>query len=155
MNREMLLEQIDKGRRELEIVLARIPEERMSEPALANGWTIKDMLAHLEGWALRAETIYRCLSGGEEPQDAITSADDYNAKLYTANHDRALEDVLPAERAAFNKLRGIAESAPEADLFDPGRFAWTQGKAFYHWIGWNSFEHYAEHIPDLRAWLGS
>ncbi len=155
MNRQQLLDKIDAGRRELETLLAQAPLERMLEPALPNGWSLKDVLAHFEGWALHACYVYACLAAGDEPQDAITNADDYNAKLFAANQNRRLEEVLSAEQSAFRKLRAIAESAPDADLFDAQRFTWTQGKEFHHWIAWNSDEHYAEHLPDLRAWLGS
>ncbi len=152
MTREELLQRIDSGRAELESTLARVPAGRMLEPALTNGWSVKDMLAHLGAWEARAETLYRLLSAGQEVE-GTADFNEFNAQTYAANRDKPLEVIRESEREAFERLRAVAETAPEADLFEPARFAWTQGKEFFYWIGWNSYEHYAEHLPDLHAWL--
>ena len=49
----------------------------------------------------------------------------------------------------YEALLAIAKTAPEEDLFDPQRFAWTEGEPFYNWIAVNTYDHYADHIPDL------
>ncbi len=153
MNRAELLEKIDSARAELNALLAQIPEESMLAPALPNGWTVKDLLAHLEAWALRAEYLYYTLAAGKPVEDEIHDADVFNAIVYKANLERTLAYIRPAEEEAFRRLRAVAETAPEEHLFEPGCFAWTQGRAFMDWIAWNTYDHYAEHLPDLQAWV--
>ena len=37
------------------------------------------------------------------------------------------------------------------DLFNPQRFAWTEGKPFAEWIESNTYGHYAEHQADYAT----
>jgi uncharacterized protein (TIGR03083 family) len=154
MTRDELLKRIDDGRAELTMLLARVPEERMSLPALSNGWTVKDLLGHLAAWEKRATHLYRMLSTNQTVDDGISDFNEFNAAAYQANLNRPLAVIQAEEREAFAGLRAVAEKAPEGHLFDPAQFAWTEGRPFADWIGWNSYEHYEEHLPDLRAWLG-
>ena len=97
----------------------------MLEPALSNGWSVKDMLAHLGAWETRAEYLYRSLSSGKDPEDTITDFNVFNANTYDANRDKPLAEIQQTEQAAFLKLRTVAQTAPEADLLirraSPGR----------------------------------
>ena len=61
--------------------------------------------------------------------------------------------VVFALAAVFAAGSAVAQNAPEDDLFDPGRFPWTDGQPFYRFIAENTYEHYADHVPDLRAML--
>jgi uncharacterized protein (TIGR03083 family) len=155
MTRDELLKRLDDSRAELNAVVAQVPSGRMLEPALANGWSVKDMLAHLGAWETRAESLYRSLSSGKDPEDTITDFNVFNAKTYDANREKPLAEIQQTEQAAFIKLRAVAQTAPEADLFDPARFPWTGGGEFAGIIAANTFDHYAEHLPDLRSWLGT
>ena len=125
----------------------------MSLPALSNGWTVKDMLAHLGAWENRADYLYQMLSRGRPVEDGVTDFNQFNAVTYQANQGRSLDVIRAEEIAAFTRLRAVAETAPEAYLFDPAQFSWTEGRPFVDWIAWNTYDHYAEHLPDLRAWL--
>uniref|UniRef100_A0A7C4PJI6 ClbS/DfsB family four-helix bundle protein n=1 Tax=Anaerolinea thermolimosa TaxID=229919 RepID=A0A7C4PJI6_9CHLR len=151
MNREQLLEKMDGGRAELEKLLKGLPEEEFLAPTLPNGWSVKDLLAHLETWAVWAEALYPTLAAGKTPEK-IGDVDETNARIFAENRERPLREVLRAEEDAFRRLRALAETAPEADLFDPLRFAWCGGQPFVNYIAWNSYDHYAEHIPDLASW---
>ena len=153
MTRDELLKRIDDSRADLTAVLAKVPSGRMLEPALSNGWSVKDMLAHLGAWETRAEYLYRSLASGKDPEDTITDFNVFNANTYNANRDKPLAEIQQTEQAAFLKLRTVAQTAPEADLFDPARFPWTGGGEFASIIAANTFDHYAEHLPDLNTWL--
>ena len=58
------------------------------------------------------------------------------------------------EKDAYQKLLSAAESATEADLFDPHRFAWMKGQPLAEWIINNTYGHYDEHLTDVLRWLG-
>lgn len=151
MNREQLLEKMDGGRAELKKLLEGVLEEEFLAPALPNGWSVKDLLAHLETWAVWAEALYPALIAGKTPEK-IGDVDETNARIFAENRARPFREVLLAEENSFSRLRALAETAPEADLFDPLRFAWCGGQPFVNYIAWNSYEHFAEHIPDLVTW---
>lgn len=150
-----LLEKIQQGREQMESAFARVGDERMLEPALEGGWTPKDMLAHLGWWEHRVTRLYDALSNGRLP-DSIHDGlelEDLNAKVYNDHRDMPLDEVRRFERDGYEKVLALAEGAPEDDLFNPQRFAWTEGDPFYGWIEGNTYGHYEEHVEALLAWL--
>lgn len=151
MNREELVDRIHRSRVELDDVIARFDRGDLTEPALANGWSVKDIIAHIGFWERRIVTLYDILVRGEVPEDAIgaESLDELNARMYGENQLLPLGIVQINEQEAYHDILKIAETAPASDLFDPHRFAWTGGRPFYHWIADNTYEHYADHLPDL------
>jgi hypothetical protein len=153
MDRPTLLTDMQAGRAALEAALSAYSPAEMERPDLPGGWSAKDVLAHIGFWEQRIATLYAILSGGDEPRDSIGDAgvDELNARVFDQNRSMPLESVRINEAAAWKALLAVAESAPEADLFDPGRFAWTEGQPFYEWIVGNAHGHYADHIPDLIA----
>ena len=156
MDRIDLLNEIYAGRTLLEAQLARLDAERMNTPVLPGGWSARDMLAHLGWWERRSVEIYYELAQGGDPTRPVTPAevDVVNARILRELRPRSLDWVRLYERRAYLDLLQIVETAPEDDLFDAQRFAWTGGYPFAEWIVGNSSGHYAEHLPDLRPLLG-
>jgi hypothetical protein len=37
--------------------------------------------------------------------------------------------------------------------FDPHRLAWLEGTALWQVVAGNTYEHIAEHMPDIQKWL--
>lgn len=154
MNKRVeLIKKISSGRKELDELLHQISDDQMLLAVLPGNWSIKDLLAHFEWWAKRAANLYRFLSRGQTPPDEDIEIDQLNARVYAENQNRSLDNVRREEREAYQALLALATEAPEADLFEPNRFAWTQGNPFVNWIINNSYSHYAEHIGDVQAWL--
>lgn len=153
MNRSELLTRIREGRAELEDVLHRFDRQNLTTPLLPNGWSIRDIIAHIGFWERRMVILYDTLRAGSMPQDPIgeETLDRLNARVYNENQLLPIGIVQMNEVEAYRTLLVIAETAPEADLFDSERFAWTEGAPFYRLIAVNTYEHYADHLPDLRA----
>ncbi len=155
MNRAELLEQIHAGRKQLEETLAQFGDAEMMAAALPGGWTIKDVLAHLGWWEWRIVNAHDTLVRGEipDPESDAVPVDELNARVFAQYHDRPLAEVRRDEGEAYRAIYALAENAPEGDLFNPNRFAWTEGRAFVEEISSNTYDHYDQHLPDLRALL--
>ncbi len=153
MNRAELLTNIDNGRAELEAALAATDRDRRTEPLLPNGWSVKDLIGHIGHWERRMVNLFDMLLRGEAPVDEVTqdTVDAFNARAYQEDLMVPLGIVELNEKEAFHALRHIAETASNPDLFDPHRFAWTEGTPFYEFIVVNTYGHYADHLDDLRA----
>jgi hypothetical protein len=149
MNKAELLANIRAGRQQLDVSLARLSEEQWLVPALHGDWSIKDLIAHFGFWEGRIVTLYGQLSRGVEPAADEPALDDLNAQAYAQNQARTLDEVRREERATYLQLLAIAVNAPDDDLFNPQRFAWTQGQPFAEWIVNNTYGHYEEHQADL------
>ena len=153
MNRAELLEQIRAGRQQLDSTLGRDSDDQMLLPALPGHWSVKDLLAHFGWWEQRIVDLYSILQRGEVPASNELSLDDLNARIFAEHHDQTLPQVRRVESTAFQAILSVAATAPEDDLFNPNRFAWTGGRPFAELIGDNTYGHYEEHANDLQAWL--
>lgn len=156
MDRDELLSQMRSDRQALTEILKHIPEGQMDAPVLHNQWSVKDVLGHLGFWERRAAALYYYFQGGPEPdpKPGTVVIEELNARVFAANRGLALTELVQTEEGAYQTLYHLAATAPEADLFDPQRFPPTDGSPFVNWISGNSYDHYRDHLPDLRAWLG-
>ncbi len=153
MDRSELLNRIKAGRAEFDAAVNLFDKHDLAKPLLENGWSVKDVLAHICFWEKRIVSLYETLAAGDEPKDTVgaKSLDELNTHVYEENQLLPLGIVQVNEREAYLELLNVAETAPEADLFDPDRFAWCEGQPFYNWIAENTYLHYADHLPNLLA----
>jgi hypothetical protein len=142
-----------------EALLQVVSEEDMLLPGVTGDWTFNDVVAHLTGW--RKRTVARfagALQGGEPlppewPAELGEDVQRVNAWIYRTNRDRPLAEVLAESRQVWQQLVEVVQALPEADLLEPGRFAWIGGKALGPAnLGW-SFAHLHEHGAQINDWL--
>ena len=92
-----------------EDLLRQIGEDHMTQPDVAGGWSIKDIIAHLTGWRRRTVARFQAASRHESappppwPSNLQTD-DEINAWIYAANRDLPLADVLRDSRDVFDQL---------------------------------------------------
>lgn len=156
INKTQLLDELQQENAQFEALLVAIGPARMTQPDVAGGWSIKDIVAHLTGWRSRTIARLRAARSGVPvspppwPAD-LQSDDEINAWIYAANRDRLLEDVLSDSRDSFHQLVDAISAFDEAELHDPSFFGWFDGERFR---GASFFGHFHdEHEPDMRAWL--
>lgn len=161
-----LLGQMESGRAAWERLLVRVSEPEMATP-LADGWTPKDIVAHIaacERWtaaqinaALRdEEPTARELYGVDETPPGVDTGDTdaRNIAFLAYYRDATLADVLAMAQHAFESLIDAVQDAPEMALADPNTCAWTGGQAMLEIIPWQSYRHYEQHTPALLALVG-
>jgi hypothetical protein len=140
-------------------LLDEIGEENMTQPEVAGGWSIKDIVAHITGW--RRRTVLRFRAALDPTVDMAPywpaeldeddEVDEINAWIYQANRDRPLADVLNDSREVFQQLVAEVSALSDQQLNDPQRFPWLEGERL---TGAFIFGHFhEEHEPDMRAWL--
>lgn len=140
-------------------LLDEIGEENMTQPEVAGGWSIKDIVAHITGW--RRRTVLRFRAALDPTVDMTPDypaeldeddeVDEINSWIYKANRDRPLADVLNDSREVFQQLVTEVSALSDEQLNDPQRFPWLEGERL---TGAFLFGHFhEEHEPDMRAWL--
>ena len=155
MNKHELIETLKQSRAALLAALDGLDNESMLEPALANGWSVKDLLAHLSAWEAQLITLLYQAAHGQTPTTIHfrqASIDETNARWEAENRERPLEQVLSDFRAIRAQTVRRLEPFSEADLFEPGRFAWAKGYALYEWVASDSYKHEGDHLEEVRAW---
>ncbi len=120
MDREELLIRIADARRDLEEAISRFAPGQLTEPLLPNAWSVKDVLGHIGFWEARIVSLYSILHAGNIPDDVISeeSVDELNEHVHQENQWLPLGIVQLNEKDAYQAILSIAESAPEADLFE-------------------------------------
>ena len=147
-----LLVSIRSRRREWDEALAGVAEERMLEAGASGEWSVKDIIAHVTWWETQTADMLqtKTLSDAkiwQMPEDVRNNA------VYMENRHRPLGEVREESEAAFLWLIASIESSGEDDLTDPGRYRNMPAE----WTPWrvivaNSYAHYYQHLPDIRAW---
>lgn len=138
MDKQALLEKIDREAASWEQFLAEVGETRMEQPGASGRWTFKDVVAHLSSW--RARTLEQLEAArydqtpaakfwpaglDEDDEDDLQAINEW---IYAENYDRSLREVLNESRQQFRALRELVRLLPEGALLTPGYFDWMDGK---------------------------
>ena len=156
ISKAQLLAELNDENAYWQALLDDIGEANMTQPEVAGGWSIKDIVAHLTGW--RRRTVKRLRATlNHEPEftppwpSELQEDDEINAWIYEANRDRPLADVLSDSHEVFQQLLNAIATFPDGELQNPQLIAWLEGVPL---SGRLLFDHFhEEHEPDMRAWL--
>jgi hypothetical protein len=156
LSKTQLLAELKQENASWQALLDEIGEANMTQPEVAGGWSIKDIVAHLTGW--RRWTVRRFQATLHHEPDVpppwpseLQEDDAINAWIYQSNRNRPVADVLSDSREVFQHLVDAMEAFSEDELQDPRRFAWLEGEPLSGKLFFSHF--HQEHEPDMRAWL--
>jgi hypothetical protein len=154
MRKKEFIEKIREAHREWEAVLAGLDEAQMLQPHTCGEWSVKDVVAHITWHEKEMASVLkeRALKGSDLWNLTI---DERNATICAENKDRPLGDVLAESGRVFQSLMEYLLPLTDEDLTDPGRF----NEMPPDWNPWeviasNTFEHYPDHIVDIRKAFG-
>ncbi|MFX0145519.1 MAG: ClbS/DfsB family four-helix bundle protein [Candidatus Hodarchaeota archaeon] len=159
MTKPQLIEDITVGRKKFEATLSQLDEDQMTTPGLESGWSVKDVLAHIQVWETRMIQWLEDSQRGEVPQmlpPGLTwdDLDQMNEETYLQNRDRPLSEILAEFHQSFPKALDTVKSISEEDLLDPDRYEWREGKPLWFIVAANTHWHYDEHDKVIKEWLG-
>ncbi|MEX0755974.1 MAG: ClbS/DfsB family four-helix bundle protein [Actinomycetota bacterium] len=139
--RTQLLAEEDRWWGELHALVDAMPLDRIATPGyFAEGWSAKDLLAHIGSWLALAGAVLERIRFGTYVPDEI-DIDAINAEFYEDMKDVPFETVRGQANAARTRMLGAWGALPEDTHEADG------------WIRKAGPEHYAEHLPRLREWL--
>lgn len=157
MKKSELLQWLQVEYQQWQAFLSEIDPARLEEPGVAAHWSIKDMIAHLNGWQPRLiARIQAAQQGKPEPTTPwpahLQSDDEINAWIYETNQGRAVRDVLDEAHQLYQQLIVVIEGLPEdVRIDDAYRVVWLGEKRF---AAGEYFDHFHDdHEPDVRSWL--
>jgi len=158
--REEALAILDDGRREIRVLVRRLPERSLARPGLGGGeWSPKDLVGHLASWEEHAlEALAAWGAGDRAPIDRELHERGVNAVNEEAvaaksklTVDEVLHDAEVAHASLMGAIRGISDAAWERPATARGRK--TLGHRLGQILGGpgGGFRHADAHLPDLRA----
>lgn len=154
MNRDEILEELDRTREELLVTIEPLPDEALCQLSTVGEWTIADILAHLVAWESEMVTALLRIDQGKTPTRLIAAFEDvdgYNARRYQENKGRDLDRIFEDLIGVRVQLEEWLMEFDDRELNDPQRYPWSKGLPLWHIVAENSFRHEAEHMPEIRA----
>jgi hypothetical protein len=120
----------------------------------AHGWTGRDLASHLVAWQASATEVAKELAvGPESPTKARLDAewaargDPINEEIRMEWRALPMAEVRYRLRTVPGELRGSLEVVPEA--------RWLKDADYLRFFLDETIDHYADHVADLKAVLGS
>jgi hypothetical protein len=154
-SKQELIGHIRGERARLTEMLARFDNAKLLAATRNDGWTAKDILAHLTAWEERLlRWIQRWREHGEPGRPEIgVSWDEFDAlndQDHLASKNTALPNVRKASARAYEAvIRGVGDMTDEELAVRPE----TPDGPSWSWIvGANTYEHYQEHRAEMAAW---
>jgi hypothetical protein len=131
----------DAGWDELHALMDSLPPEEAEKPGYySEGWSAKDLLAHIGSWLAEAGVFLLRIRMGTYKFEEI-DIDRMNQTFLDLMKDVPLQTVRAQASAARSRMLlawgELPELTPEATF----------------WIRKAGAEHYAEHLPRLREWV--
>lgn len=131
-------------------------------PVQTNGWTVKDVLAHLHAWQQVSNArVTAALEGGEPRMpdwlkggdpESESELDAYNERIYQMYRQQTWDEVQKAWRAGFTHLIENAGRIAQTDLLNEKKYAWLKGFALIAVLR-GTLEHHAEHFIESKQGL--
>jgi len=153
MDKTTFMKMLQETRGQWEELLAQIDEEHMLQPGATGKWSVKDVIAHvMDGERELVQIMHTHVVTGSELWNL--SDDERNEIVYQQNRERPLHEIMSEEQQAYANLLAAAQTLSDDDLNDPHHFQ----RMPEEWVPWrifagNSFKHYQDHMPALRAWV--
>jgi hypothetical protein len=132
----------DSGWDELHALVESLTQEEAERPGyFPEGWSAKDVLAHVGSWLAEAGVILERIRAGTYRREEI-DVDAMNEHFLEILRDVSLQTIRAQAWSARTRMLQ-AWGALGDDLPDEARF----------WIRKAGAEHYDEHLPRLREWV--
>ena len=112
--REKLVEILQRTREEEEWFIAGLSDEERAAVGTLEAWAIKDTIAHLAEWRLRAGQRLAAARQGETPSTFDGDIDDLNAAVFEQYWDQSWDEVTGALERAHQEMvhRQTAQGLP-------------------------------------------
>ena len=160
-----LMEKIHRNWEALNTALEGMSEWQLISPRDTQGWSVKDHLTHLTAWErsaiffLQGKPRYEAL-GISLGKYLSGSEDEQNAAIQEAYKDLPLSEVLEQLHSTHQQLVQILGTMNDQDLsksyrhYLPDEPIEGPGRSAYQVVDGNSANHYAEHLPWIKAIAG-
>ena len=143
-----MFELLESMRTELDDLVQSLTPEEKSRRGSLQGWSAKDMLAHLAFWN---QHFNRQLERGFAGQPIPKSGDyldQVNDGVLYEHLEQPFDEALAEEGAAFERFRQIVAEVSTEDIQDPQKYTFLEGRSLLDRALGTYGYHIAAHICD-------
>ena len=152
--REDVIAALQKSFDDWQARLAALGEDEICARPAAGGWSLKDVLAHLNAWQQLSIARLEAALHGREPHypDWISGGPEdegmlevYNQRIYERCASQGWPEVRTRWQNDFTHFLQLAALLSEEDLKAQGKYAWMEGYPLLA-VLFGSLEHHNEHL---------
>jgi hypothetical protein len=157
--KQELVERIEKEHQAFVDLATSIPKIRYREEGVwGDGWTIKDLFAHLTEWEQMFLSWHRAGRDGGNPVLPApgfkwNQTPELNRAIWRKHHQRPVQKILADFETSFKEVLSVAREISPEELFTPGHFAWTKQTLLATYLAANTSSHYHTASKYLKHWL--
>ena len=140
---EAIIDKIESSYSDLVRLTRSVPVTKVEEATLSNGWSVKDVLAHIAAWERRCANLLDESHVSDGPFEAEPDVDALNREFYEERNEWEWEEVENNFRETHEELIEAIRQLPAERLND----SFIQES-----IAEETWKHYAEHLPELQQW---
>lgn len=140
---EAIVKQVEACHKAILGLCQDVPVAALTAPALPNGWSVKDTLAHIAAWDWRCAALLSESYHSNTPLKVHPDVDALNREIYEERQGWSWEEVDSDFRGAHRALVKAIRELPPARLEDV-----VVRKS----IAEETCEHYQQHFPQLEEW---
>jgi hypothetical protein len=139
-------------------LLLSLSVEQIITPNRVASMSIKDIVAHLTTWQQINVARLEAARQSKEPEypewhpefdpETNEELDKINVWIYESRHEQPWSDVHREWKERFLHFLKLAESIPEKDLLEVGRYPWLREYPLSAVLV-GSYEHHEEHLEPL------
>ncbi|MCC6457889.1 MAG: DinB family protein [Caldilineaceae bacterium] len=147
MDKQQLLNRLDKAWTSFKESYAGLSDAQMQEPGVTGDWSVREIIAHVSVWEEEAlKHLPHILEGGRPPRYSITygGIDAFNALMMEQKHALSLAEVLAQQDNIHRRLIDYVQSVPE-DQF-------TRETRFRRRLRLDTYSHYPIHAQAIQDW---
>jgi len=147
MNKQQLLNKLEQAWHDFNESYAGLSGPQLTEPGVTDGWSVKDIIAHVTTWEEEAlEMLPLILGGGTPPRykDRYGGLDAFNALRAEQKRRLTVAEVRAHLESTHRRLIGYIESVPEEQF--------TRETRFRRRLRLDTYSHYPIHARAIRAW---
>jgi hypothetical protein len=155
--RKDLLMEMDKQYSALMALVDSLDASACEQPVVGE-WAVKDVLAHLTAWqslfmgwhesGLRGETPSMPASGYKWSQTPAL-----NQAIYAAHCRESLAEARAGFEASHQRVTAFVNALSNEDIFERGRYPWTQQNALSTYLIPATSSHYHWALTEIRKGL--
>ena len=152
MNKEKVLTNLTKARTRLLAAANGLAQVEMDTLLISESWTIREILAHICGWAAWDLGAIKTIQDGNSPGfSEIQDVDRFNQRLVAERNGWSLDQILTELEETQAAIQELVSEMPEREILQDRRFRGPYWNSLAEWLQ-VAWEHEDEHAMQIETW---
>lgn len=154
-----LIEAIEREHEIFVDLVESLPSRSYATAAVwGDGWTVKDLCAHLTEWEQMFLRWYRDGREGREPDLPAAGykwneTPRLNQAIWKKHRNKSWRTVRAEFDASYREILTLARELEETEILTPGFFPWTKKVPLMTYLAANTSSHYRTATKFIKRWL--